>query len=318
MGSIQSTDTVLMVPPSDFGFNEQTALDNEFQTRSTLSSTEINRRANQEFQEMVRTLRRAGVRVLILDKPPAKEVHTPDAVFPNNWFSTEVNGAVLIYPMAVENRRSEIRPADLRFVLENNGFQVGEIIKVGKNDGLEGFLEGTGSLVIDHIGRKIYAAGSKRCHPSQFQNFLKSRSYDGVFFETRSTSNKPIYHTNVIMSIGTHFAVICDQCIPDSTQREEVLDSLHSREIIKISTQQMEQSYCGNILELKTLRGNPVILMSRRAREGYNESQLGQLKGHGEILEVDIPTIEQVGGGSSRCMVAEIFLRRGLSNEGNS
>ena len=304
----QSTHTVVMVPPLDFGFNAQTALDNQFQNPPDQNREEIRELANREFDAMVVKLRQAGVQVLLLHAPGSGEGELPDAVFSNNWFSTDSNGTLFLFPMAVESRRREVCPEELETLLTRGGFEFRQRRRI---EGAEGvYLEGTGSLVIDHIHRKIFAASSLRCHPQLFERFCLEYGFAGILFETRSSSQSPIYHTNVVMSVGTDFAVICLAAIHDSSQRSQVLESIGSRSIIEISLQQMERFFCGNILELNSVGGDPLILMSENARYGFTGDQIAKLEGFGKIIAVSIPTIEKVGGGSARCMVAEVFLPR--------
>lgn len=255
----RTTNTVLMVRPYDFGFNEETGQDNEFQNRSELSEAEINRLANEEFQTMVDTLRAEGVTVLILEKPDKAYVKTPDAIFPNNWFSTEHDGTLITYPMAAVSRRHERRPEDVEKLLVANGYKIRNVIHVGALDERERFLEGTGSMVIDHREEVVYAAHSRRCHRDQFDNFIRLRFYkEGILFDTKSSSGTPVYHTNVIMSIGEKFSVVCLDCIPDKDQRKRVKASLEkSFDTVEISMEQMEHHFCGNILQVNSAGGKP-------------------------------------------------------------
>jgi len=310
----RTTDTILMVRPHDFGFNEETGLDNEFQKRLNLSGEEINRKANAEFQAMVDILRAEGVTVLILEKPEpvlSKSVpgKVPDAIFPNNWFSTEHDGTLLTYPMAAMNRRHERRPEDVEKLLRANGYKIRNVINVGHLDETNRFLEGTGSMIIDHRAEVVYAARSNRCNDEQFDNFIRLRFYEqGIMFNTKSSRGTPIYHTNVMMSIGDEFAVICLACIHDKTEKQLVKASLEKYfEIIEISMEQMENSFCGNILQVNSAGGVPLIVMSMSAFKGFTTDQIKQLETHGKILPMDLGVIESVGGGSARCMMAEIF-----------
>ncbi|MFO7913453.1 MAG: arginine deiminase-related protein, partial [Desulfotignum sp.] len=183
------------------------------------------------------------------------------------------------------------------------------VIHVGALDEQERFLEGTGSMVIDHREEIVYAARSHRCHPDQFDNFIRLRFYrEGILFDTRSSRGKPVYHTNVIMSIGEHFSVICLDCITEADQRNRVRTSLaRSFDVIDISMDQMEHHFCGNILQVNAANGIPFIVMSRRAFTGFTPEQIRRLEQYGTILPVALETIESVGGGSARCMMAEIF-----------
>lgn len=308
----RTANTILMVRPYDFGFNEETGLDNEFQTQPTESEAEINKKANQEFQGMVDQLRSEGVNVLILEKPETAEQKTPDAIFPNNWFSTEHDGTLITYPMAAQNRRRERRVEDVEHLLNQNGYVVRNVINVGCINETERFLEGTGSMVIDHRAEVVYAALSNRCHPDQFDNFIRLRFYEkGILFNTQSSSGQPIYHTNVMMSIGEQYAVVCLDCIPDFNERDMVASTLkESFELIPITMDQMENHFCGNILQVNSRDGRPCIVMSQRAHEGFTDTQKNRLSAFGKLLPVNLDTIETIGGGSARCMMAEIFSRQ--------
>ena len=309
----RTADSVVMARPRYFGFNEQTGLDNEFQSRLDLAEAEINRRANDEFGRMVDRLRTEGVDCLILEPDPASQTKLPDAVFPNNWFSTEHDGTLLIYPMKTPNRRAERRTADLERLLRQNGRVVRNVLYVGRIDEDERFLEGTGSLVIDHAARVVYAVRSQRCDPAQFENFLRLRSYsEGILFDAVSSRGRPIYHTNVMMSLGDRYAVICPAAIPAAAERSRVLESLgRGFDVIEISPAQMEEHYCGNILQLRNRQNEPLIVMSLRAEKGFTPEQRARLAAYGKVVSVDLETIETIGGGSARCMLAEVFLPRG-------
>lgn len=302
-------DTILMVRPFDFDFNEETGRDNEFQNRPLADLNNVNAQAMSEFENMVARLRAEGVRVLVLEKSTAQWLKTPDAVFPNNWFSTEHDGTIVAYPMLAENRRAERRFEDVEKLLEDNGFYIRNLINVGRFTEKEYILEGTGSMVIDHGNEVVYAAESQRCHPRQFRNFVNLRGYrEGVLFKTASSNGLPVYHTNVMMSIGEAFAVICSESIVDPIQRRLVCDKLaQTHELIDISLYQMERHFCGNILQLRSGLGQNLIVMSQNAFDGFTDLQKTRLEQHGKLVPVKIDTIETVGGGSARCMMAEIF-----------
>ncbi len=305
----RTTDTVLMVRPYDFGFNEETGTDNEFQQKSNFSEIEINKKANIEFQNMVDLLKKEGVNVLVLEKPEIPYSKAPDAIFPNNWFSTEHDGTMLVYPMAAQNRRFEKRPADVEKLLKSNGYKIRNVINVGHLDETDSFLEGTGSMVIDHAGEIVYAARSKRCSDEQFDNFIRLRFYkEGILFDTESSTGLPVYHTNVMMGIGEKFAIVCIECISNKDDKKRVYSSLDRFfDVIEISVVQMEDYFCGNILQVNSADGNPLIVMSEKAFSGYSKEKIQRLEKYGKIFPVDLTTIETVGGGSARCMMAEIF-----------
>jgi hypothetical protein len=302
------TNTVLMVRPYDFTYNAQTGVDNEFQNVPQ-DASQITQKALQEFDHMVNLLQAEGIEVLVPPKANDGKT-TPDAVFPNNWISTEHDGTVVLYPMAAENRRYEKRIADIEALFNTHQLYIKNIVNIGRMNETEYFLEGTGSMIIDHNTRTVYAALSQRCHPTQLDNFLRVRNYTkGILFKTQSSKGKPIYHTNVMLSIGEAFAVVCSACIPDDLERNYVLQHLQqAHEIIDISLEQMEKHMCGNILQLRNKNGIPVIVMSQNAYEGFTPAQRSRLSQHGKLLPVPLHTIETVGGGSARCMLAEVFL----------
>ncbi|MCF6248186.1 MAG: arginine deiminase-related protein [Desulfobacula sp.] len=305
----RTADTILMVRPIDFGYNEETGIDNEFQNKPEKDFKVINNKANKEFQDMVDGLRNAGVTVLILEPSHDREVTTPDAIFPNNWFSTEHDGTILTYPMMAKNRQAERRLLEVEKLLNKNGYTIRNCINVGRLDEPEKFLEGTGSMIIDPVDEVVYAARSERCDPDQFDNFIRLRFYlEGILFDTKSSSGNPIYHTNVMMSLGEKYAVICSDCIPDKKQKDHVLATLKkSFDILEITMEQMEHNFCGNILEVRNSKNKSFIVMSQSAHKAFTSKQKVFLEQYGTILSFDLTTIETIGGGSARCMMAEIF-----------
>ncbi|MEN6452584.1 MAG: arginine deiminase-related protein [Thermoguttaceae bacterium] len=309
----RTADAAVMVRPRDFGFNPETAIDNEFLASSGSSSSEqIAHRANVEFQTMLDRLRAEEIEILVLEPNPTDLTRVPDAVFPNNWFSTEHDGTLLVYPMMAPNRRAERRIDDLVQLLRDAGRLVREVVLVAPLDENERFLEGTGALVIDHATRTVYASRSQRCHPEQFQHFIRSRGYrEGILFNTAGSSGHPIYHTNVMMNLGQEYAVVCPEAIRDPADRDRVMQSLRrSFDVIDISMPQMEKHFCGNVLELRNRRNEPRIILSARAEQGFTPEQRRRLSAHGKLVSIDLDTIEQIGGGSARCMLAEVFCPR--------
>ena len=305
----RTTDTILMVRPGDFGYNVETGIDNKFQNKPDMSPELINKKANQEFQAMADGLRSKGITVLILEPPISQDVTTPDAIFPNNWFSTEHDGTILTYPMMAKNRKAERRLMEIEKLLNKNGYIIRNCINVGRLDEQKKFLEGTGSLIIDPVDEVVYAARSERCDPDQFDNFIRLRFYlEGILFDTKSSSGNPIYHTNVMMSLGEKYAVICLECIPDKKQKNHVLATLKkSFNVMEITMDQMENHFCGNILEVRNQKNDAFIVMSENARQGFTKNQKRFLEQYGDILSFDLTVIEKIGGGSARCMMAEIF-----------
>lgn len=306
----QLAQALVMVRPVNFGFNEETALDNEFQQKLS-DAPKVTQQALYEFEQMVARLRDVGIEVLVLEKA-ATPVVTPDAIFPNNWFSTSDDGSLTIYPMFAENRRQERRIDELSSLLRQHHFQVNQLDQIASMDEKVEILEGTGALVIDHINRVLYASQSERCHEKQFQRFAEQHGYRSQFlFNTASENGKPIYHTNVMMSVGEGFSVICAECFVDPEEYKLVKQSLSvTNEVIEISREQMEKHFCGNILHVKNAEQAPFIIMSKSAFNGFSQEQKLKLEQYGQLLVNDIDTIEAVGGGSARCMVAEVFLNK--------
>ncbi|ENM5756899.1 citrulline utilization hydrolase CtlX [Vibrio mimicus] len=304
---VQNARAVVMVPPKEFGFNAQTAQDNAFQNPLDLSGETILQRAMAEFNAMVSGLRQAGVEVVVFDYPLASS-ETPDAVFPNNWFSTTEAGELFLFPMACANRRLEVRPQALVERLQQHGFAVIKQHSLLAFTDQQAFLESTGVMVIDHPNRTIYAGLSQRCDREVLEVYAEKIGYSRVVsFQTRLPSGSPIYHTNVMMAIGERFCVICDEAIPEYERRFVVKSLAKDKQVISLSIEQMNR-FCGNILQLETRDGQKVIAMSQSAYEAFTPAQLNQLATHGKLLPFSVPTIETIGGGSVRCMLAELFL----------
>ncbi len=307
---LQLTDTVMMVKPIDFTFNEQTAADNEFQHKLADSSTNVTELVLQEFNNAVSLLKNHGINVLVLDYAPSN-IKTPDAVFPNNWISMHRSGTVFLYPMFAPNRRLETeRYPDVQRLILQNGKMILET-KDLRSAAVEGhYLEGTGSVIFDHTNKIIYASLSVRTNVEALAELKDSLDYDRVIvFKSASSSGKEFYHTNVILSIGDKHAIICAEAIPDKEERSWVVESLaKTHDVITISLEQTEKHFCGNSLQLVNSRGEKFIVMSENALNAFTDSQKEQLKPHGTLLGLSIPTIEYIGGGSARCMIAEVFL----------
>jgi hypothetical protein len=310
--------------PYDFGFNYENAVDNEFEHEGDLRDTAL-----QEFEKSVEILRNEGIHVCVLEKPnPDDCIVTPDDVFPNNWLGTTVTGKMIVFTMAVEDRRAEARRVnDVVQLLDKDGFEFDHQpffmpeATSKKDPKPEHVLEGTGALVFDHSDGIIYAAKSVRCHPVAVKHFLElghRAFHEVVMFDTKSRHCKEIYHTNVVMSIGTQFAVICSECIvknpddPDCLPREKVLEKLRKdRKVIEISAEQAEKYFCANILELRGTHNAPKIVMSDSAYKGFTQKQRDELSQFGKLVALPISKgIEYVGGGSARCMLAEIYFPR--------
>ncbi|MFM2587399.1 citrulline utilization hydrolase CtlX [Vibrio sp. TBV020] len=305
--TVQNANCVVMVPPKEFAFNAETAKDNEFQHQVSQSTNEVRVAAMQEFKTMVETLRKAGVQVVEFDYPKG-EVETPDAVFPNNWFSTTANGELFTFPMACTNRQHEVKTESLVETLQGSGRVVSSQDTLTQYLEQDAFLESTGVMVKDHVNKTVYAALSQRCDREVLEDYAQRIGYDRVVsFQTALPSGKPIYHTNVMMAIGENFCVICDEVIPEFERRFVIKSLAKDKQVISISLEQMN-NFCGNILQLETVNGEKVIAMSQSAYDAFSPAQLAQLSSHGKLLPFDVKTIENIGGGSVRCMLGEVFL----------
>jgi hypothetical protein len=306
----QTTNSILMIRPVAFRMNEQTAVNNYYQkVLDGLLPATVNAKAQQEFDVFVEKLQAVGVDVTVVDDRENSD--TPDSIFPNNWISFHGNGDVALYPMFAENRRQE-RREDILDTLEEKGFIINNIMDYtsAEEDGF--FLEGTGSLVLDRENGKAYCALSPRADEELFIEFCEDFEFSPVIFEAYQTvdsERKLIYHTNVMMCIGETFAVICADCIDDKKERKMVLDSLKGdeKEVILITEDQVN-NFAGNMLEVKGTDDRRYLVMSASAHQSLTKKQVAQLEEHVTILSSSLDTIEACGGGSARCMMAEIFL----------
>lgn len=303
----QNANAVVMVPPKEFQYNVETAQDNEFQQPLNLDDAQIRQQALAEYRQMVETLQQQGVQVIEFDYP-LSSVATPDAVFPNNWFSTTADGGFYTFPMASFNRREEVRVEALTQALQAAGRHVQHHVSFESYLTQQAYLESTGVMVIDHPSRTIYAALSQRCDQRVLEAYAQQIEYPNVIaFHTALPSGQPIYHTNVMMSIGEHFCVICDEVISE-LDRHKVLSSLQKeKQVITITLDQMNQ-FCANILQLETAQHEKVIAMSQSAFSAFSAEQRAQLAQHGTLIPLNVQTIETIGGGSVRCMLGEVFL----------
>lgn len=303
----QSTDTVLMVRPVAFAKNEQTAGSNYFQKDLLASSELIQQKALAEFDEFVKKLEAEGVKVLVIED--TKDPHTPDSIFPNNWISFHGNGIVAVYPMEAENRRLE-RREDVLELVESKGFVIDDVIDYTQAEEEGVYLEGTGSIILDRVHKKAYCALSSRADEDLFIEFCEDFEYDPVTFVANQTvegKRKPIYHTNVMMTIATDYAVICLDTIDDKKEKKNVINHLKStkKEIITITEEQMH-FFAGNMLQLSVENKN-LLVLSQQAYEILNDEQIAKIKKYAYLLPVNLKTIETLGGGSARCMLAEVF-----------
>ena len=304
MNDPQSTSHILMIRPVNFGFNEQTAGSNAFQIRDA-KDDDANRKAQTEFDGMVNALCGDGVDVTVIDDTP--EPYTPDSIFPNNWVSFHADGEVYLYPMQAENRRLE-RREDIIAKLEDR-FSVKHVIDLSRFEQENKFLEGTGSMVPDRENKIAYACISPRTDRDVLDLFCEHAGYRPVTFDAVDEKGQAIYHTNVLMCVGTGFAVICLDSIPNPDEKLVVKESLSltKKEIIDISFGQMNH-FAGNMLEVKNSAGDTLIVMSQSAFDALLDEQKQILKKYGKLVHADIGTIETLGGGSARCMMAEVHL----------
>lgn len=300
---MQSTHHILMIRPAHFAGNAQTAASNHFQKDS--AEADVHQRALAEFDAVVNALRSAGVVVNVIED--TLQPHKPDAIFPNNWVSFHDDGTVVLYPMLAANRRLE-RRMDVLQRLSERGYYIKEVIDLSGHESVNQFLEGTGSMVLDRVNKLAYACLSPRTDVEVLGEFAQRLDYELVVFDATDNRGWPIYHTNVLMCVGTRFAVVCVQAIA-SHERAGVLHALQStgHDIVEISMQQM---YCfaGNMLELKNQQGETMVVMSQAAHDSLLPAQRAQLQSlAGRLVTVSIPVIETHGGGSVRCMIAEVF-----------
>lgn len=307
MSEPQCAADVLMIRPVRFEGNPQTAPSNAFQA-STSASLQAQSLALAEFERLRAALVAAGVRVHVFDD--TDEPHTPDSIFPNNWVSFHADGTAVLYPMLAENRRLERRMDVLERLSMQHGFRITRVVDLSHHERDGRFLEGTGSLVLDRAHRVAYACISPRTDLDVLGDFAQQLDYDVVAFEAFDSKGAPIYHTNVMMSVGTSFAVVCSASIRED-ERAGVLDALRStgRTVVDLSFEQM-LGFAGNLLELRSGEGGRVVAISQRAIDVLQPEQREILRGDGRIVSAAIPTIETLGGGSVRCMLAEVFLPR--------
>jgi hypothetical protein len=294
---------ILMVRPYQFYFNQQTAANNFFQ--SNINIENANELAIAEFDVMVAQLRAHQIKVNVVQD--TKDPSTPDAIFPNNWISTHAGGTLCLYPMYAENRRAERKSTVLDFLYSNykiqNVLDLTDLEKEGK------FLEGTGSMVLDHQNKIAYGCLSERLDKEAFTNWCDKMQFNPITFKAVDDKAQPIYHTNVLMCMGNQFVVICLESIPNELEKQMLLESFlqTNKEVIKISQDQLNH-FAGNMLQVFDMHEKPHLIMSEQAHASLHPAQIKSLEKYNPILPISIPTIEALGGGSTRCMMAEIHL----------
>ncbi|TYP98069.1 hypothetical protein C7447_103237 [Tenacibaculum adriaticum] len=306
----QTTNTILMIRPINFRMNEQTAVNNYYQkVLDNLLPSTVNAKAQQEFDDYVEKLKSFGVNVVVVSD--TEEHDTPDSIFPNNWVSFHQDGTVALYPMFAENRRLE-RREDVLEVLEEKGFVIENIVDYTSAEEEGIFLEGTGSLLLDRINKKAYCALSPRADEDLFIEFCEDFEYTPVVFTANQTVNekrKAIYHTNVMMCLAETFAVVCLACIDDKKERKNLLKHLKEdgKEVIDITEDQVN-NFAGNMLQVRGTDDERFLVMSQAAFNSLTQSQISRINKHCKIISSSLDTIEVCGGGSARCMMAEVFL----------
>ncbi|MDN5204373.1 arginine deiminase-related protein [Fulvivirgaceae bacterium BMA10] len=307
----QITSTILMIRPVQFRFNEQTAVNNYYQRiLEGVSPEKIQSNAQKEFDDFVKILREHGVNVIVVDDTPQPD--TPDSIFPNNWVSFHEDGRVGLYPMYAENRRLERRPDILKKLEHDHHFSIAEIVDFTDHESGDKFLEGTGSMILDRENKLVYAAVSLRTDVDVLNEFCKKFDYKPVIFTANQTVNGerlPIYHTNVMMCVADSFAILCADSIDDEQEKSAVINALEEsgKEVIFISEEQKER-FAGNMLQVQAKDGRKYLVMSAAAYNSLEEDQIAAINKYCPIIYSSLNTIEALGGGSARCMMAEVFL----------
>jgi len=304
---MQTTDTVLMIEPIAFGYNAETAENNYFQVEQ--KEADIQSKALAEFKVFVEKLKNKGINVITIKD--TIDPHTPDSIFPNNWVSFHRDGKVVLYPMFASNRRVE-RREDIIETIKQKGFEVSELDDWSLPETQGHFLEGTGSMIFDHDNKIAYGSVSLRLDENLFREFCAKYGFKPVVFhsfQTVGNERLPIYHTNVMMCVADRFVVICLNCIDDEIERNKVEETIKNsgKEIIEISEKQMQQ-FAGNMLQVQNTDGKKFLIMSQTAYQSLEQNQIENIEKYCEIIYSDLNTIEVNGGGSARCMLAEIFL----------
>lgn len=303
----QTTSNILMVRPANFAFNEETAASNAFQSRDRhMTAAEMRQNAMREFDEFVARLRHAGVRVIVADD--TAEPVKPDAVFPNNWVTFHQEGLIITYPMFAPIRRLERQESVVDTVLKE-GFDGARRVHLENNEARDRYLEGTGSIIFDHVHRLAYACLSPRTDAGLLEELCREIGYQKVVFHAADAGGQDIYHTNVMMALGETFVVICLDSVRDPAERALLEEKFGAtgKEIIDISLAQMN-AFAGNMLQVRNVAGDTILVMSEQAYRALNAGQVAALEKHTRLLYSPIETIETYGGGSARCMMAEVFL----------
>ncbi|THU35886.1 amidinotransferase [Niastella caeni] len=306
---MQTTSHILMIRPVNFGFNAQTAVNNAFQVAG--SGIAAQEKAELEFDNFVTVLRSNGVDVTVIDDTP--EPHTPDSVFPNNWISFHDHNTICLYPMFAENRRQERKPGVIQQIQQT--FTITNTFDFTSYENDQLFLEGTGSMVLDRDHKIAYACLSPRTHQKVLDDFCRTMNYRPVLFTAVDSAGKAIYHTNVMMCVADRYVVICLESLPNHAEYKMVQENIgkSGKELINISFEQMNH-FAGNMLQVENNAGEKLLVMSSQAFKSLKPEQVKKLESYNRILHAPLTTIETNGGGSARCMMAEIFLKKKIAN----
>lgn len=304
----QTTDTVLMIEPIAFGFNAQTAVNNYFQQNEPISADEIQAIALSEFRNMLKLLHAKGITVIVA--VDTLEPHTPDSIFPNNWISFQKDNRVAMYSMFAKNRRAE-RRLDVVEKVIGQGYNISQMVDYSVYENENRFLEGTGSMVFDRVNRLAYAALSPRTDEELFRWFCNDFGYQPITFKATQPVNNtrlPIYHTNVMLSVAEQYVVVCLESIERAEERGILISHFQKtgKELIEISLDQM-QHFAGNVLQLKNHKNERFMVISKSGYDSLSEQQINKLNSYNELIVVPVASIEKYGGGSVRCMMAEVF-----------
>lgn len=300
---MQHTSHLLMIKPVNFSFNAETAVNNSFQIPS--GEKNIQEKAQMEFESFIQKLKDNHIDVTVVEDTP--EPYTPDSIFPNNWISFHEDGSICLYPMFAQNRRMERKPTVLSAIAEK--FRIHQTHDFTTHEDKNIFLEGTGSMVLDRENKIAYACLSPRTHATVLEAFCNKMNYQPVAFTSVDVAGDPIYHTNVMMCVADEYVIICLESIKDMKEKERVIKQIQdtNKKIIAISFDQMNQ-FAGNMLQVHNSVGQRFLVMSSQAYHALNSVQIKEIEEYNPIIHSDIKTIETNGGGSARCMMAEIFL----------
>ncbi|MBX3253606.1 MAG: amidinotransferase [Chitinophagaceae bacterium] len=300
---MQTTSQLLMIKPVNFSFNAETAVNNSFQAKGNVEEAQQN--ALKEFEDLVALLRLNGIQVLVVEDTPFP--YTPDSIFPNNWISFHPHHTICLYPMYAPSRRLERKPALIKQIQQQ--FDIQQVIDFSDYEKESIFLEGTGSMVLDRDNRIAYACFSDRTHIEVLDVFCRRMNYIPVAFKATDREGNPVYHTNVMMSVAEHYAVICLESVKAAPHKQHIIHAISGsgKEIIRISQEQMS-CFAGNMLQVKNTAGERFLVMSTRAYQSLSVYQIKKLKKYNAIIHAPLNTIETNGGGSARCMIAEVFV----------